>query len=735
MNVTRITLCGLLACSALAADWSHWRGPYAQGSSPETDLPDSWSETGQNLLWKAPIGVRSAPLVYKDRVYAISRVGEGQATQERVVALELDTGKLLWEHRFNVFLTDIVAHRIGWANLAIDPETDYLYAHGIQGLMFCFDPTGAVLWQRSLSEELGRISGYGGRTYSPIIEGDLVIISSLTSSWGPHGKGQHRFFGMDKRTGEIRWLQGAGGKPMNTSYSVPVVVSHGNGRVLLAGLADGSVTAMRPQTGQVLWNVPMSQDAIMASVFDHNGCVYAVHGRTNVDTGKMGRMVCLEAMTGKERWRVEGLADHFATPAFHEGLIYAATNTGTLTCVEAESGKVLWKFDAGNEAKSSPVYADGKIYLGDVHGAWRILKVDREGCQLLHEIHLKRPDDAPDEVYASAAVAHGKVILSTLSQMFCLSTKPADFRSPPAVAKPASPINPGKTTTWQLQPAETWLAPDESVQFRVVGFDADGNQTTDRPEAVTFSQERLAGSITADGALTAGGDRIQAGAVMATVGDTPLQSRVRVFPSLPYKEDFEGLKLNVPPAGWITSKLKAVVSQHEGNKVLRKLANRPAPPFARLRCYMTPPMKAGYTVQADILGHPKKVNKRITLLPDMGLINSRYLLILTGTTERKRYLRLVSWAPVPRVISQVEFPWDADTWYTCKLKVSLADGDGLVQAKVWPQGEAEPATWSLELTDATPNSAGSPGLYAYAVGITAKSQGTEVLFDNVIIDR
>ena len=168
---------------AAGGGWPHWRGPDQNGNSPEQGLPSDWSQEGKNLMWKAEAGCRSTPLILNDRVYMINRVRDGERMQERVMALDLDTGEAVWEHRFNVFLTDIVFHRLGWANLAGDPETGYIYAHGVQGLMFCFDKDGEIIWSRSLTEELGRISGYGGRTYSPIIEGDMVIISSLTSGW------------------------------------------------------------------------------------------------------------------------------------------------------------------------------------------------------------------------------------------------------------------------------------------------------------------------------------------------------------------------------------------------------------------------------------------------------------------------------------------------------------------------------------------------------------------------
>lgn len=109
------------------------------------------------------------------------------------------------------------------------------------------------------------------------------------------------------------------------------------------------------------------------------------------------------------------------------------------------------------------------------------------------------------------------------------------------------------------------------------------------------------------------------------------------------------------------------------------------------------------------------------------------LLILTGTTERTRKLRLVSWAAVPRIVKEIEFPWEGDNWYTSKLSVDIVRGKAQVAAKVWARGEDEPQAWTLTMEDATPNLTGSPGLYAYAVSITEKSKGTEVLFDNVSI--
>src|SRR5207302_555117 len=144
-------------------DWHQWRGPLQTGVSLDKDLPDHWSPDAKdpesNLIWKAPNGGRSTPIVMNGRVYIINGVSEGVTQQERVMCFDADSGKTLWEYKFNVFFTDIVAVRLGWANLAGDPETGNIYAHGTSGLFFCFDKDGKVLWSRSLTEEYGRISG------------------------------------------------------------------------------------------------------------------------------------------------------------------------------------------------------------------------------------------------------------------------------------------------------------------------------------------------------------------------------------------------------------------------------------------------------------------------------------------------------------------------------------------------------------------------------------------------
>src|SRR3984893_1283468 len=186
-------------------DWPEQRRPNRDGTSVETGLPDKWTMNGENFLWRVPYGGRSAPVVMGNRVYLENPAGRDDQLQERVMALDADTGKVIWEYRFNVFQSDVPAHRVGWASPAADPETGNVYACGVGALTVALNKDGKLLWQRSIGEEFAAFTTHGGRTMSPMIDGDLVIVAAPVSNWGTQANRSHRIIAMDKRTGAIVW--------------------------------------------------------------------------------------------------------------------------------------------------------------------------------------------------------------------------------------------------------------------------------------------------------------------------------------------------------------------------------------------------------------------------------------------------------------------------------------------------------------------------------------------------
>ena len=139
-----LLLCAALGPLLLAAPgwsaWPAWRGPFQNGSAPETGLVESWTPGGPGQVWKAAFTGRSTPVVLDGRVFVTGRVGRDVTEQEQIAAFDAATGELLWEDRFNVFHTTIPFNRVGWASPAADPRTGRIYVHGVQGLSALLHP-------------------------------------------------------------------------------------------------------------------------------------------------------------------------------------------------------------------------------------------------------------------------------------------------------------------------------------------------------------------------------------------------------------------------------------------------------------------------------------------------------------------------------------------------------------------------------------------------------------------
>jgi outer membrane protein assembly factor BamB len=698
-----------------AADWPNWRGYNSDGLSPEQGLPSSWSAEGDNLLWKSDIGARSTPIVMGNRVcvHTLAEPGTPSKWQEQIACLNANTGEVVFDHRFNVFQTDIPHHRVGWASLAGDESTGNVYALGVEGMMVCLDPKGKIVWQRSFEEQIGRISGFGGRTVTPIVDGDLVIVSFLSAGWGPNFIPRHRYYALDKSTGQTVWISTPGGQPEDTTYPVPVVRVINGQRLLIDGNADGSIYALRVSTGEKVWGFPLSKRGINASVLVDGSIVYASHSEENVDgSTAMGRLVALDASQivegkPKELWRAEGFGGGYASPVLHDGILYHVDNSANLAAFDAKTGERLWTYSLGIAQRASPVVADGKIYASDVDGTFHILKLlGRQAPEILDIEHFKNPDGSATQINGSPAIANGRIYLPTTNNLFAIGPKQskpttAHANLPPPERAPAG----ARVAVVQVIPAEINLQPGATYKFTARTLD-EQRRVIGTGEA-QWSLTGLRGTVSAAGELKVADENVpQGGTLVATVGDVKGTALVAARVKIPWKTDFSSLEEGQVPAGWPAAQGRFQVAAKDGDKVLLKPSGNPR--TWRTTSYFGDSESKNYVIEADVMGAQARRS-----MPDIGLVSHRYTLALMGNRQE---LQIRTWnSELDRFSKTIPFKWDPDVWYHIKLQVEPEGASATVRGKVWKKGENEPAAWTIEARDALGHQYGSPGIYGFSV--------------------
>jgi outer membrane protein assembly factor BamB len=722
----------LIPAAALlrGADWPDWRGPARTGVSTETGLPSSWSPSGPNLAWKAPYGGRSGPVVFGDRLYLQNTSGEGEQMQERLMCFHADTGKLLWEYKYNLFTSDVPPHRIAWASPVVDPASGNVFAFSGNGLLMSLSRDGKLLWERSLAEEFGMWTTHGGRVSSPIIDGDQLIVSGLMFSWGQHAGGAHRYLSFDKTTGRANWISSPEGRPTDTIYANPFVADVNGTRTFFSGGSDGAMHALKIATGEKIWSWPVSQRGLNTAALMIGPDVLVSHSEENLGTSEMGMLAVVPAnktgaLTDKDaRWLVRSVQAGYASPVSDGQRIYIVDNGGILFAHEAKTGARVWEQNLGTIQKSSPVLADGKLYVGTENGKFFIIRPLADRAEILDQDWLGSEQN-PEPIIAAPAVARGRVYVVSMSAIYAIGPKmaPAGSSAGPASgpAKPAASSLPaGVAATLLVTPTELILKPGEAIALTARAFEASGVAIA-LPGPATWTVENLKGTV-ADGKFTADAAAgAQAGLVKATIGTIVGAARIRVIPDLPWSFDFEDGR-EVPPPQWANATSKFAVRDLEGNKVLVKLAENDFAFAKRCRPFFGSPELSNYTIEADI-----RAMERRRLMGDIGIVAQRYELVIFGNHQR---LELQPWQPETKRTVSTPFKFDKDAWYTIKLEVQSLDG-GKVRArgKVWPKGQPEPQAWTIERVDPIGSHKGSPGLYADAP--SRVGGGSELYYDNI----
>lgn len=750
-----LILAGLTSHAGVTG-WLNWRGPEQSGVSHETGLPDKLTTGG--ALWAVDFPGASTPVIANGRVYIMGYLGEGADLQEGVACFDAETGRKLWQQMFNDFISDTIYLRYATASPTIDPETGNIFIQGTQGILAGFTPDGELLWRKSLMEEFGRLTFPNGRTATPLIEGDLVITRGITANWGAQGPASDRFYAFDKRTGELVWASTPADRPKDNSFSMPYVTTRNGKRVLYASTGDGAVVCLNARTGEPIWRVPLFRAGINATVLVHNNDkIISIFG-VPYEPGQLVAMKIpdVEPASGTpgpvviEREKVELWAAEVTTstssPILVDDMVYVVAEKGDLCAVNANTGKIKWKLKIGIEQRNScPLYADGKLYVpilddpagkgtgnageAGTQGGFYVVKPG-EQPEILTHIALK------GRCFGTPVAYNGKIYLQTTEKLYCWGKPGANSERPKAVAAEPLP-KAGQPASLQIIPSEVLLRPGQKATFRARVLDANGFVVEEIKDvsalkwasyipATAKVKSTMKASFNERGELVAASDApLSAGAFEAALGDLKGYIRGRVLPYLPLSQDFESFTLNetnafdgamfaYPPLPWIGARFKFEVREREGNKSLVKTVDNKF--FQRATVFLGSSTARNYTIQADVMTEGNRRKKS-----EVGLICQRYAIVLKGNEQK-----LEVSSNFERLRESVDFAFEPNIWYQLKARVDVApDGAGVVRAKAWKRGEAEPEAWTIEVKHRTAHQEGSPGLFGFS------PQDMPVAIDNI----
>ena len=705
--------------------WLSWRGPAQNGTSNETGLPDEVQLDGKNHLWSVALSGRGTPVIAGGRVYVMGYRGKGPTIREVFACLDEDTGELIFERTYPDFLSDSVYSRYAVASPTIDPATGNVFFMTTPGLLCATTADGEPLWERELLSEIGRLTFPNGRTGSVVIDGDLAILHTVNSHWGPNGPARDRFFAFDKHTGEMVWHCTPGIGPKDNPYSHPVLEWRGGRRVLYAGTGCGHVVAIDARSGDPLWRFQMAVGGVCASVVLDGDRLIALHGLENIDSSSLGRMVALKlgaepaageagpVVLGKdsELWRND-IGAFSSSPVLAGGRVYQTDEDGELNCVDVETGEILWQHKlAGDQVHASPLWADGKLYVPMNDGGFWIIRPTDEGPEVLQELKLE------GNCLGAPAVWNGKIWVHTTAKLYCFGAAErgdrvlqASIRAQPDVSEL------GPAVRLQVIPADFVLRRGDSLRFRVRSLDALGAVVEEEVTGVTWGDGGLGLAIADDGSLEIPSDgALGTGVVTASAGALSGSARARVLPVPPLRQDFESIpltredpdnpeaKLGNTPAQWIHGFPKWDVRVVDGSKVAAKTLNIPL--FQRTMGFVGHPDTANVTVRADVMSDG---NRRT--LGAVGLVNQRYMVVIKGN-----YQELEVSSNMERIKQSVPFKMKAGQWYSLETRVDMGeDGSATVRAKAWPRGEEPPDDWTIEVVDPYGHDHGAPGTYGFA---------------------
>ncbi|MEO8493661.1 MAG: PQQ-binding-like beta-propeller repeat protein [Planctomycetota bacterium] len=380
-----------------ATDWPFIRGTNFDGTSQETGLLDAWPDSGPPVLWTRELGQGYSSFVaWDDRVATQYQTLAGQF----VVCLDADTGRTLWQHRYD------------WphepAGVYPGPRATPTYADGRlifaapSGYVGCLDAKdGTPLWSRNPKQEFnGQGTDFGYACAPTVVAGKVLL---------PIGGRGASMIALDAADGSLVWRAGEDAASYTSAYPITF-----RDRRCVLGYLQNVLVCHDLASGELIWR------HVLSSGYDEHSAwpIYA-EPHLWISSPFQAGSELLEITGDNERpvrtvWKSARMSNDIFSSVLVDGAIFGfdlheaqakthRASRGAFLCQEFMTGEQLWsvgdprqRYAAGQPAEdgqsrvghATVIVADGKLILLNDTGELILARANRERYEELARVTI-----------------------------------------------------------------------------------------------------------------------------------------------------------------------------------------------------------------------------------------------------------------------------------------------------------------------------------------------------------
>ena len=178
-------------------------------------------------------------------------------------------------------------------------------------------------------------------------------------------------------SGNTRWTRGFGA----ALATIPALWRDGDLAIVAVGDSDGLVAGLDASDGVTLWSAQLGGPIGNALVATQDGLL----APTLASGAWRGGLVCLDARSGKVKWRYPSdrrAAAGVAVALWNEAnnRVYWNNDEGVVACLDAQSGRVVWQSEIATNSprvvmlRAKPVLFSDTLIVGGSDGVVRSLE-------------------------------------------------------------------------------------------------------------------------------------------------------------------------------------------------------------------------------------------------------------------------------------------------------------------------------------------------------------------------